>query len=238
MLLQALIADEAFAVEVVLYAGKLARWGAEIHQDPRAHSADLGDFGEHGQIVFEDGRLVLLGPTLVGWAVHTGFGTSAELGDEDGLLIGDGPGGAVGIGGDALVPADVLVDAEDIECLTERVVDDLFVGLASADEQRGSDEAFGVEGAGLVGHGGEVFRAGRRVRSFVGDRPERDGDAVAIARDLFGELLFLFGVDGGIIKLECPVAGDLRPDEDAHAVGKACHLFVVGIVGKTNVVAA
>jgi len=115
LLLFSLIGDEAFAVEAVLDTGELAYGGAEVHEDPRAHAAELGNFVEHHELVAVDAGLVLLGPALGFGAVKAGLRSAAELGDDEGLVVGDLPLRLVGVLGLALVPADVLVEADDVE---------------------------------------------------------------------------------------------------------------------------
>src|SRR5271170_5209422 len=99
--------------------------------------------------------------------VVAGLGVAAPLGHDEGFLVTDVPGGGVSAFCMLLVPTDVLVGADDVEGLSERVVDDLCGAaggvLFRADEERCSDEAGGVELVGEIGHGGEVFGAGRSV---------------------------------------------------------------------------
>ena len=87
-----------------------------------------------------------------------------------------------------LIPADVLVGADDVEGFAQRIVDDFGGALAvgiflGADEESGGDEAGWVELVGEVDHGGEVFGAGFGVGGFVSDGPEDDGGFVAVAAD-------------------------------------------------------
>ena len=67
--------------------------------------------------------LLLFGPALVGCAVVAVLGLGAELAHEDGLLW-ESPLHGVGIFGRAAVPADVLVDADDVEGIGEGIVQD------------------------------------------------------------------------------------------------------------------
>ena len=62
LFLFALVGDEAFAVEVVLQAGVDASGGAEVHEDPGAGAAKLGDFVEHRDLVTVDLGLIFLCP--------------------------------------------------------------------------------------------------------------------------------------------------------------------------------
>ena len=45
-----------------------------------------------------------------------------------------------------------------------------------------------------------------------------------------------FGVDFGLVKGDALPVGNLRPDEEAIAVGGALHSLVVGVVGEADVV--
>jgi hypothetical protein len=88
-------------------------------------------FVEHDELVLEDVSLLLFSPALVGRSVVALLGFGAKLAHDDGLLR-KGPLHLVGVFGDAAVPADVFVDAHDIQ---------------------------GV-GKGIVQHGGGAFNAG------------------------------------------------------------------------------
>ncbi len=129
LFLHALVGDEALAVEVVLKAGVDAAGGAEVHQEPGAGAAELRDFVEHRDLVVVDLGLVLLGPEggvgVAGGGVVAGFGVAAPLGHDEGFLVANVPGSGVGAFGVLLVPADVLVGADDVEGFAQRVVDDL-----------------------------------------------------------------------------------------------------------------
>ena len=62
LFLDALIGDEALAVEVVLEAWIDAACGAEVHEDPGAGAAELRNFVEHRDLVAVDLGLIFLGP--------------------------------------------------------------------------------------------------------------------------------------------------------------------------------
>ena len=218
MFFDALVGDETFAVEVVLKAGIVATRGAEVHQDPGADAAELGNPVEHGDLMAVDLGLVFLGPDgrlCAGWGVQAGFGAGSPLGHDEGFPIADVPRGRVGAGEEVLlVPADVFVGADDVESAAEWIVDDFdcadAVGIRlCADKKCSGDQAGGVELASEIGHGGEVFCAGWGAGGFVGDGPENNGGLVAVAANHLAKLLFGFGEDGGVIELEGPVDGYL-----------------------------
>ena len=173
--------------------------------------------------------------------VVAGFCVAAPLRHDERLVVANVPGGSVGAFRVLLVPADIFVGADDVERFAKWVIDNFGSAACRiffrADEERGSDEARGVELMRQVDHGGEVFGAGFGVGSFVGDGPEDDGRLVVVAPNHLGELLFGFYEDGGVIEPERPVVGDLGPDHEAEAVGSASHALVVRVVGEADVVA-
>src|ERR1700723_2846745 len=176
-------------------------------------------------------------------SVVAGFGVAAPLRHDERFLVADIPGSRVGSFCMLLVPADVLVGANDVERLPKWIVNDLCCAAAvgvffCANQKRGSDQARRVEFAGEVGHGGEVFCAGFGVGGFVGDRPEDDGGLVAIATNHLGGLLFGLGEYGGGVGRGAPEVGDFGPDHEAETVCSARHALVVRVVGEADVVAA
>src|SRR5271170_1104454 len=162
----ALVGDQALAVDVVLQAGVDTAGRAEVHEEPGTGAAKLGDFVVHCDLMVVDFGLVLLGPErgvrVASGRVVARFGVASPLGHDEGFLVADVPRGGVGAFGVLLVPADVFVGTDHIEGFAQGVVDDfggaMAVGiLLGTDEERGGDEAGGVELMGQVGHGGEVF---------------------------------------------------------------------------------
>src|ERR1700761_1069519 len=98
--------------------------------------------------------LIFLGPErgvgVSGGCVVAGSGVATPLGHDEGFLVADVPGGGIGAFGVLLVPADVLVGADDVESVAEGVVDDFCGAVAvgvffGADEEGGGDEASRVE---------------------------------------------------------------------------------------------
>ena len=78
------------------------------------------------------------------------------------------------------------------------------------------------------------LRARRRIRRLVGHRPEDDRCVIARSIDLFIQLLLGLGQYLGILELQRPVHGILRPDQHTHAIGGAQHGFLVRIVGQAR----
>src|SRR3984885_8115395 len=172
---------------------------------------------------------------IAGRSVVAGSGVAAPLRHDERFLVADVPGSRVGSFCMLLVPADVLVGANDVERLPKWIVNDLCCAAAvgvffCANQKRGSDEARRVEFAGEVGHGSEVSCTGFGVGGFVGDRPEDNGGLVAIATNHLGELLFGLGEYGGVVELERPVVGDFGPNEEAETVCCTGHALIVRVV--------
>ena len=94
--------------------------------------------------MLKDAGLILLRPSLRSGAVQARFGVAAELTDDKGLLICNMPVRQVCVLRSFLVPADVFVDADYIERVTERIVDILLVPFGS-DQKRRCDEPCGIE---------------------------------------------------------------------------------------------
>ena len=115
-----------------------------------------------------------------------GFG--AELAHQNGLLW-KSPLHVVSIFGRAAVPADVLVDADDVEGIGEWIVQG---GGAAFDVRRvegGGNEARGIELSGLVDEIDEELGAIGIVGSLVGDGPEVLLAAVLISAGFFFSVL-------------------------------------------------
>lgn len=112
---------KAFAVVAVLEFGDVAGVGAEVDEDPGSDAAKLGYFTQHDQLVFVDVRLLLLCPALVVRTMVAILGFSAKFAHDDGLL-GKNPLHRVGVFRSAGVPADVLVDSDNVERVGEGIV--------------------------------------------------------------------------------------------------------------------
>ena len=69
-------------------------------------------------------------------------------------------------------------------------------------------------------------------------RPENNRSFVAIAANFLAQLLLRLLEHRGVFKMLGPVDGDFRPDQDAHAVGRASHPLVMRIVDEAHIVAA
>ena len=169
--------------------------------------------------------------------MKTGLGSGAKLTDDKRLLVVDLPFGLGDVRGLVLVPADVLVGADDVELFTEGIVDDLR-HTVGANEKRGGDESSGIVGPGIVGECGEKLRTLRCCWGLVGNGPEDDGCLVTVASNHLVELVLRLDESGGVFEVAGPVDGNLGPDENAETVGGAGHALIVRIVGETGVVAA
>ena len=180
-----------------------------------------------------DVGLVLLGPAVGDGAVVAGLGLGAEFAHDDGFL-GEVPGDGVGQGRLTLIPADVLVDADDVENLGERIRECHGGAFEVGGVEGGSDGPGRVEGVGLLDEAGEEGGAGGVVGGLVGDGPEEDGGFVAVAADHLMEHEVGFGVDRGVVEGDVLPEGNLGPDHDALAVGGAEHALVVGVVGEAD----
>ena len=149
-------------------------------------------------------------------------------------FFGKGPVNLVGVFGSQFVPADVLVLADDVERIAERIVDNSLVAVGLWSEECGGDQAGGVELARFIGEVGEELGAGGVVGGLVGDRPEDDGGLVAVAADHLVEHGDVLGVDLRLVEGDVLPDGNLGPDHDAVAVGGAFHALVVGVVGEAD----
>ena len=84
----------------------------------------------------------------------------------------------------AFIPADVFVDADYVESLAQRIVDDLGIALG-ADQQRGRYQSRRIEAACAGCQRLDELRARRIVGSLIGHGPENDGGVIARGVDLF-----------------------------------------------------
>src|SRR5690606_29006360 len=91
--------------------------------------AKAGDALEHPDRPRVQVRLVLLGEARERVAGHALERAGAELGDDDRLVIADLEGDAVALLGQAVVPADVLVEADEVRVFAKWIIDDLRVGI-------------------------------------------------------------------------------------------------------------
>src|SRR5580658_8968243 len=146
-LLSALVGDEPFAIEIVLNAGQRPIGRAKIHQAPRAHTSKLRNLVQHRQLMAVDVGLVLFSPALVVASVESGLGSASKLADNERLLILDAPLSRVRGIGMSLVPPDILVESDYIQCLAERIVDDFGISFSPHQQSR-SNEPRRIERAG------------------------------------------------------------------------------------------
>src|SRR5260370_15771282 len=116
------VRDEPFAVISVLYARQLAVRRAEVFEDPRAHTAHVGQLSQSSELVLVDFLLVLLRPSVTGAAMHPELRVAAKFADDDRLVVGHGPGCDVQVRRRAVIPAEVFVYAEHIEIGGQRTL--------------------------------------------------------------------------------------------------------------------
>ena len=142
----------------------------EIHQYPRAHASQLRYPVEHSELVAVDTGLILLGPALVFSAMQTGLGVAAKLAHNQWLLVGDAPLGRIRVLRALLIPADVFIEADHVQRLAQRIVNDLGVSL-SAHQQRRGNQPRGVKLPRASGFGFNEARPRLVARRLVGHRP-------------------------------------------------------------------
>ena len=184
----------------------------------------------------EDARLILLGPPLCVCPMQACLCVATKLTDDERLLIRDVPDRGVRVLRLLLIPADVLVHADNIERFTQGIVD-IFVVPLGAHQQRCCDQAVGSSARTFAAR---VFR--KTVRSdvfgvsFAIDHSTMDA-LLRSRRISSAKLLFRFGEDGGLIEVLGPVDGDFRPHHQPEPVGGPGHPLIVGIVSEAHIVA-
>ena len=122
--------------------------------------------------------LILLSPALVLASVQSGLGAAAKLAHDQGFLVLYAPLGCIRALRMPFIPADVFIEADYVQRLAQRIVDDLGVSLAAHQQRRGNQPR-GVKLARMSGLG--FNKAGPRlgVRCFIGHRPQDDGGVIA-----------------------------------------------------------
>ena len=168
LLLFSLIGDQSFEVVTVLHSGQHPPWRTKVHQDPRTYAAQLRDAVQHADLMAKDIRLVFFSPAFGLRTVQSRFCVGAEFTDDQRLVIGDVPDGSICILGPLFIPSDVLVGADHIESVSQRVVD-IFIVAFSANQQGRCHQARGIEVAHIAGQGCEESRSIRGVGRLVGD---------------------------------------------------------------------
>ena len=166
------------------------------------------------------------------------LGPAAELRDDHGLLHGEGPPHPVALVAVAVVPADILVETDDVGILQQFVVDRQRGFVQVLLLHRGADQARAVQLAGLGDELAQELQTGRQAGRLVGHGPDDHVRAVAVADDHVRELVLCIGVGRGILPLDGPVDGNLIPDQQAHLLGGAHHRLVVRVMRQAHEVAA
>jgi len=236
----AILADEPLPVPAVLYLRQRPARRTEVAQDPGSHAAELRDFFQHRQRLAIKVGLEFLGEASAPVAVHALQGVAAKFADNNGLVVIDDPLRLRAIIGYPDIPADVLVETDQVGYLGERVLDNIRARIfrRGVALHGGRDQASRVEGPG-VGH--EFFQedgARRGYGRLVGHGPDDDAGAVAVAGDQFCQLILRVGIGGRVVPMNRPVDGHFRPEQNAHLVGDAGHVLVVRIMREADVVAA
>ena len=118
------------------------------------------------------------------------------------------------------------------------VVEAVLIVGGTGDLHGHGDEAALVETAGMLCETSEELVALGGVGCLVGYGPYDNVRAILVAEYHVGELPLRVGIGVGIGPGDGPVAGNLAPHHDAHALGLAHGILVVGIVGQTHEVAS
>ena len=73
-----------------------------------------------------------------------------------------------------------------------------------------------------------------RVRRLVGDAPDDDVRTVMVTMNHICQLLFSILEGLRILPVDRPIAGNLRPHHDTHALCLAYHILIMRIVSQTH----
>ena len=174
----ALIRDDSFAVEVVLYPGQWAFWRPEIFQNPGREPPQEGNVVHHGKLCLVDSDLVILGPAIM-WAAALPFwGAGSELTHDERLVLVRMPARQGNIGDLGVVPAQVLVATKYIKVIGEWIIkcigsDDfaILLNLIRPHKHGSGGQAGGVKRLGSGDQGLQEFRSSLRRGGLIGNRP-------------------------------------------------------------------
>ena len=169
--------------------------------------------------------------------MQAGLGVAAKFAHNQRFLIVDAPLSHVCGLRALLVPAYIFVRANYIQSLAQRIVHDLGVSFRAHQQRRGN-QSRGVKLTRAAGQGFNELRPRLGVGRLVGHRPQDDRGVIARGTDLFVQLLLGLGQHFGIVELQRPIDGILRPHQQSHPIGRAQHGFVVGIVRQPDKIAA
>src|SRR5258708_24588258 len=129
LLLEAIGTDETLAVPAVLHTRQRPAGRTEVAQDPRRGPAPLRDFPEHGERLPVEVRLVFLAEAGEPVGAEALLGVGAKFADDHRLVVAERPGDLRNLVGEAVIPADVLVEAEQVGEFAQRIVDDAAGGI-------------------------------------------------------------------------------------------------------------
>src|SRR5438105_9258671 len=116
------VRDQSLPVVEILDARQRSARGAEIHQNPRTGAAQERDSFQHTHLMLVEVLLIFLSPSRQSVAVFTIERVAAEFTHDERLLIHSLPFYSVSLFRQTVVPAHVLVTAQHVEVLAERVI--------------------------------------------------------------------------------------------------------------------
>src|SRR5688572_13788173 len=114
LLLHAVFADEALAVPAILDVRQRPARTAEVHEYPRRGAAPLRNASEHGERLRVQILLELFRETVRALAVHVLQRVRAEFADDHGFVVTESPADVLKLVRQAVIPADVLVEREQV----------------------------------------------------------------------------------------------------------------------------
>src|SRR5579872_291643 len=109
-----------------------------------------------------DVSLILLRPALIFLTMKTRLRCCPKFTDDQWFLICDLPLGCIGAVRIALIPADIFVESDDVECLTKWIVNDLGAAMRTH-QKRGSNKTCRIEPPRAAGKCLNELCACRRV---------------------------------------------------------------------------
>ena len=159
----------------------------------------------------------------------SGQGVRAELADQHGFRRRGGGEGSCEPCEVRIVPAEIFVEADDVEARFEGVPDAPVLRRAGRRDETGR-----IYLAGEPDEPAEEAGALRRVRRLVADAPQDHARPVAVPADQLGELVFRVRV--GVLgrEVDVPVDRDLLPEQEAFLVGDPGRAVVVRVVGEAQ----
>jgi hypothetical protein len=158
------------------------------------------------------------------------LGVCAKLANHERLVRVHAPLQTVDFFRRTAVPTHVFVARDDIEKLTEWVVDRDGCWIEVRCLQRGCYQPARIQPARCLFERGEELQPRRTLRRLVPNGPENDGSPILIASNHLRELLFGIAKRSRILPGDGPVNRYFRPDEQSHFIRQADHRFVVRVM--------